>query len=109
MPEGNISHQIRQRHTTSLVYDKTTGAVVFIHHTELMKGASAPALSEIERQTLRLASQVRRVDETNLDVLSVDPHTFNPNMTHTVDPTTHTLKSVPKAPSRKRGAADLPN
>ncbi len=109
MPEVNSSHHTGQRHTTSIVYEKTTGTVVFIHHTELMKGASAPESSEIERQTLRLASQVRGMDETNLGVLSVDPHTFNPNMTHTVDPTTHTLKSVPKTPSRKRGAADLPN
>jgi hypothetical protein len=55
MPEKGSPHS--RRHSTSVAYEKSTGSVVFVHHTELMAGGIAPDRSKIERLTLRLASK----------------------------------------------------
>jgi hypothetical protein len=85
----------------AVVYDARTGAVVHVHETVYMKGASSPKSRNVEQEALELAQRLSGKPGANLRTLRVRPEELRERKALKVTVSTRTLRSSTARP-RKR-------
>jgi hypothetical protein len=85
----------------AVVYDSRTGAVVHVHETVYMKGASRPESGSTEREALELAYRLSGKPGAKLRAIPVRPEELAERRALKVDVKKGTLRSSTARP-RKR-------
>lgn len=79
---------------TLVVFDRTTGDIVHVHHLMIAPGVRAPEEAQVAAEALRMAEQVGERAQAELDTISVNDSDLAPRKRLKVDVTSRRLVAI---------------
>lgn len=89
-----------QRHSTTLVYVKTSGRVLHVSHLDAMEGSALlqEFVAGVQENALDEACHIHGALREDLAVVSLDPKEFKHGLIYSVDPATGGVATRPVRP-----------
>jgi hypothetical protein len=81
--------------SSHVVYDKTTGEIVHVHHVAVVPGATAPSDEDNEASAIKWATTVTRRNTQDVATISIDRSDMRRGHRYAVDISEKKLREQP--------------